>query len=133
MIDPKTLKYAESHEWVALEGDVATIGISRFAVDQLTDIIHLDLTRAGMGSKLEKGKTFGEVESVKAVADLYAPISGEVVAVNEAVEKDVQVLAEDPYNKGWLLKVKVTDPGAAVAGLMNAADYEKTVERDMHD
>ena len=132
MIDPKTLKYAETHEWVALEGDVATIGISRFAVDQLTDIIHLDLTRAGMGSKLEKGRAFGEVESVKAVADLYAPVSGEVVAVNEVVAKDVQVLAEDPYNKGWLLKVKVSDPGAAVAGLMNAAEYEAVVERGMH-
>src|SRR5437016_14376066 len=98
-MDPKTLKYAETHEWVLLDGDVATVGISRFAVDQLTDLIMIDLP--AVGTKLAAGKSFGEIESVKAVSDLYAPVAGEVVEVNTAVTSDVQVLGEDPYEKGW--------------------------------
>ena len=86
MDNPSDLKYTPSHEWVHLDGDVATIGISRFAVDQLTDLILIDLSRAAPGSKLEAGKPFGEIESVKAVADLYAPITGEVVAVGTPEE-----------------------------------------------
>ena len=83
------------------------MGISKFAVDQLTDLIVIDLPK--LGATLTKGKPFGEVESVKAVSDLYAPVGGEVVEVNDAVTKDVQILAEDPYTKGWLVKVKVAD------------------------
>ncbi|MCA1685634.1 MAG: glycine cleavage system protein GcvH, partial [Planctomycetia bacterium] len=106
-MDPKTLRFTPTHEWVQLQGDVATVGISRFAVDQLTDLIMIDLPP--VGSKVTAGKGFGEVESVKAVSDLYAPVSGEVVEVNAAVAVDVQILAEDPYAKGWLIKVKL-DP-----------------------
>ncbi len=88
-----------------LNGEVATVGISRFAVDQLTDLIMIDLP--AVGTKLIAGKSFGEVESVKAVSDLYAPVGGEVVEVNGEVTGNVQLLAEDPYEKGWLVKVRV--------------------------
>src|SRR5262249_58637346 len=117
-MDPKTLRFSPSHEWVHLDGDVATVGISRFAVDQLTDLIMIDLP--AVGTKVSAGKSFGEVESVKAVSDLYAPVSGEVVEVNGDVKNDVQVLADDPYTRGWLIKVKL-DPGAAVPDMLDAA------------
>lgn len=129
MIDPKALRYAPTHEWVKLDGDIATVGISRFAVDQLTDLIVIDLPDPG--KKVEPGKGFGEVESVKAVSDLYAPVAGEIVEVNQAVRDDVQVLAEDPYDKGWLIKIKVADP-KSVAKLMDYATYEKTVADSDH-
>ena len=128
-MDPKTLKFTPTHEWVHLEGEVATVGISRFAVDQLTDLIVIELPK--VGASLTKGKPFGEVESVKAVSDLYAPVSGEVVEVNDAVAGDVQLLAEDPYIKGWLLKVKVADPGA-VASLMDHDAYQTKVADEAH-
>lgn len=131
MIDPKTLKYSPTHEWVCLDGDVATIGISRFAVDQLTDLILIDLSKAEPGSKLAAGKPFGEIESVKAVADLYAPISGEILEVNARVRDDVQLLAEDPYEKGWLLKVRVKDT-AQVDALLNQSQYEAQLNDSPH-
>jgi glycine cleavage system H protein len=118
IIDPTTLKYTPTHEWVSLDGDVATIGISKFAVEQLTDLIMIDLPK--VGSKVTLGKGFGEIESVKAVSDLYAPVGGEVVAVNPDVTSDVQILAEDPYSKGWLIKVKVDD----TSGLDRMLDYQ---------
>lgn len=128
-MDPATLKYSPTHEWVHLEGDTATLGISKFAVDQLTDLIVIDLPK--VGAILKAGKPFGEVESVKAVSDLYAPIGGEVVEVNEALAKDVQLLAEDPYVKGWLVKVKVADP-SALAGLLDFAAYQSKVADEAH-
>ncbi len=88
-----------------LEGDVATVGISKFAVDQLTDLIMIELP--AVGTQLTAGKSFGEIESVKAVSDLYAPLAGEVIEVNSQVAGNVQLLAEDPYDKGWLIKIKV--------------------------
>ncbi len=129
MTDPKTLKYAATHEWVHLEGEVATIGISRFAVDQLTDLIMIDLP--AVGSKLVSGKGFGEIESVKAVSDLYAPIGGEVVEINAAVKSNVQFLAEDPYVKGWLIKVKVADP-SDIAKLLDYEAYQRQVADQGH-
>jgi glycine cleavage system H protein len=131
MIDPKTLRYTPTHEWVHVEGPNATIGISKFAVDQLTDLILIDLSRCGPGTQLQPGKAFGEIESVKAVADLYAPVRGEVIEVNPAVTENVQVLAEDPYDKGWLLKVRLADP-SEVARLMDHAQYEKTIAESPH-
>ncbi|WP_422930761.1 glycine cleavage system protein GcvH [Singulisphaera sp. PoT] len=128
-MDPKTLKFAPSHEWVHLDGDVATIGISRFAVDQLTDLIVIDLP--AVGAKLTPGKSFGEIESVKAVSDLYAPVSGEVVEVNTAVSSNVQLLAEDPFDKGWLVKVRVDDP-TALESLLDYDAYEKKVAEEPH-
>jgi glycine cleavage system H protein len=128
-MDPTTLKYTPTHEWVHLEGDVATIGISRFAVDQLADLIVVELKKAG--TTLAPGQLFGEVESVKAVSDLYAPLAGEVVEVNDAVAKDVQILAEDPYTKGWLIKMKVADP-SAVASLLDHDAYQAKVADEAH-
>jgi len=128
-MDPKTLKFAPSHEWVHLDGDVATIGISRFAVDQLTDLIVIDLP--AVGTKLTPGKSFGEIESVKAVSDLYAPIAGEVVEVNSAVSGNVQLLAEAPYTKGWLIKIRVDDP-SAIDNLLDHDAYERKVAEEPH-
>lgn len=128
-MDPRNLRFTQTHEWVQLSGNIATVGISRFAVDQLTDLIMIDLPK--VGKKVSAGKSFGEVESVKAVSDLYAPVSGEVVEVNENVAKDVQVLAQDPYEKGWLIKVRVDDP-KQVAGLLDQAAYDKLVAESSH-
>lgn len=128
-MDPTTLKYTQTHEWVHLDGDVATLGISKFAVDQLTDLIVIDLPK--VGTKLTQGKPLGEVESVKAVSDIYAPVGGEVVEVNEAVAKDVQILGEDPYTKGWLVKVKVADVGP-IAALLDYNAYQAKVADEAH-
>jgi len=130
MIDPKALRYATTHEWVQLDGDVATVGISRFAVDQLTDLIVIDLPEPGR--RIEQGKSFGEVESVKAVSDLYAPVGGEVIEVNPAVAADVQALAEDPYEKGWLIRVRVDDPKADIPSLLSFDEYQKKVAESPH-
>lgn len=128
-MDPKTLHFAPTHEWLSLDGDIATIGISRFAVDQLTDLITIDLPK--VGSTLTAGKSFGEVESVKAVSDLYAPVAGEVLEVNSAVAANVQLLAEDPYTKGWLIKVRV--PGATLpANLLDHDAYQRKVADEAH-
>jgi glycine cleavage system H protein len=128
-MDPKSLRFSESHEWVSLDGDTATVGISRFAVDQLTDLIMIDLPK--VGTRVTAGKSFGEVESVKSVNDLYSPVSGEVIAVNPAVVEDVQKLAEDPYEKGWLIKVKV-DASAASSVLLDHDAYEKKIAEEAH-
>ena len=128
-MDIHSLRFTASHEWVDLQGDIATIGISRFAVDQLTDLIMIELPK--VGAQLTAGKGFGEVESVKAVSDLYAPISGEVIEVNNAVKDNVQLLAEDPYEKAWLVKVK-TSSSELPAGLMDYATYEKKVADESH-
>lgn len=130
MIDPSQLKYATSHEWVLVEGDIATVGISKFAVDQLTDLILIDLP--AVGKKITPGKSFGEIESVKAVSDLYAPVAGEIIEVNAAVAADVQILAEDPYDKGWLIKVKLSDPSAWDASLLDHDAYQKNVAESAH-
>jgi glycine cleavage system H protein len=128
-MDPKTLRFTPTHEWVHLDGDVATIGISRFAVDQLTDLIVIDLP--AVGTQLTAGKSFGEIESVKAVSDLYAPITGEVVETNTAVANNVQLLADDPYDKGWLVKVRVADASAA-SSLLDHDAYERKIADEAH-
>ena len=128
MIDPKSLRYSASHEWVSLDGDLATIGISKFAVDQLTDLIVIDLPP--VGKALVAGKSLGEIESVKAVSDIYAPVAGVVTEVNSAVAADVQVLAQDPYNAGWLVKVRVSSPD--VSGLMDYDAYQAKVAHEAH-
>lgn len=128
-MDPKTLKFMPTHEWVHLDGDVATVGISKFAVDQLTDLITIDLPK--VGKSLTPGKSFGEVESVKAVSDIYAPVAGEVIESNAAVASNVQLLADDPYGAGWLIKVKVADP-APIAAMLDHDAYEKKVADEAH-
>lgn len=128
-MDPKSLLFSPTHEWVQLDGSTATLGISKFAVDQLTDLIMIDLPE--VGSTITPGKSFGEVESVKAVSDLYAPLGGEVIAVNDEVTQNVQLLADDPYGKGWLIKVKVSAPPKE-GELLDYATYERRVTEESH-
>ncbi len=122
---PDDLKYLDTHEYIRLEGEIATIGISAFAVDQLGDIVFLELPE--VGATLEKGATFGTVESVKAVEDLKAPVTGTVVERNDDIVESPENLAEDPYTEGWLLKVRVDNPSEADDAL-SAEDYRKMVE-----
>ena len=127
MVFPEELKYTEEHEWVLVEDDVATIGVSDFAQDQLGDIVFVELPE--VGDTLEVGDSFGVVESVKAVSDVYAPVSGEVVEVNEALPDEPEVLNNSPYDTGWMIKIKLTDP-AALEGLMDVAAYREFVEKE---
>ena len=122
---PNDLKYLDSHEYVRLDGEIATIGISAFAVDQLGDIVFLELPE--VGDALKKGESFGTVESVKAVEDMYAAVSGTVIERNETVIESPEQVAEDPYGEGWLLKVRVNDPSEADDAL-SADEYRAQVE-----
>jgi glycine cleavage system H protein len=128
-MDLSKLRYAPTHEWVFVQGDIATVGITRFAVDQLTDLILIELP--AVGTRISAGKSFGEIESVKAVSDLYAPIAGEVIEVNSQVAANVQLLGEDPYEKGWLIKLKVALP-LDTSGLLDLDSYEKQVAQEGH-
>ncbi len=128
-MDISALKYATSHEWLHLDGNTATIGITDFAVNQLTDLVYIDLP--SVGRKLEAGETFGEVESVKAVSDLYAPLSGEVVETNDSLADDLGALSDDPFGNGWIIKLKVDDPSAADA-LLDRKAYEEHCASEEH-
>jgi glycine cleavage system H protein len=123
---PKDLLYAETHEWarIASEGGrkVATIGITDFAIQQLTDLVHMVLPKAG--KQVKAGEEFGEVESVKAVSSLYSPVTGEIVAVNSDLPNRLESLGKDAYQDGWMIKVAITDE-APLKNLMDAAAYEK--------
>jgi glycine cleavage system H protein len=120
-MDVNSLKYAKSHEWVAFDGKTATIGITDFAVHQLTDLVHIELPK--VGRTIRAGESFGEVESVKAVSDLYAPVTGEIAAVNEQLADDLGLLSDDPFGKGWVMKVTVTD-ASTLAQLLDRKAYE---------
>ncbi|NJL99299.1 MAG: glycine cleavage system protein GcvH [Synechococcaceae cyanobacterium SM2_3_2] len=122
---PPNLKYVDSHEYLRVEDDIATLGITAYAVDQLGDIVFVGLPEEG--SELVKGDTFGSVESVKAVEDLYAPLSGEVIAVNSAVVDSPESIADDPYGDGWLLKVRISDL-EELDDTMTAEAYASMVE-----
>jgi glycine cleavage system H protein len=128
-MDPKNLRYAPTHEWAVLEGDTCTIGITKFAVEQLTDIVYIELPDPG--DNVFAGDSFGEIESVKAVSDLYSPVDGEVTAVNEKLIEDPTKITTDPYGKGWMIKIKV-EPGSNLDKLMNLEQYEKQIASDGH-
>ena len=119
---PDSLKYAKSHEWVKMEGDTATVGITDYAQGSLGDITFVQLPK--VGAVLKAGDVFGVVESVKAASDLYAPVSGTVTAVNGALDKKPETLNEAPYGDAWILKLKLANPGEAAA-LMDAVAYGK--------
>jgi glycine cleavage system H protein len=121
---PEDLRYSKEHEWVKVEGDEATIGITDHAQDQLGDIVYVDLP--SVGQQIEQFKTFGVVESVKAASDLYAPISGEVVGVNSDLGSAPERVNEDPYGGGWMLRLKMKDP-KEVESLLSAEEYEKEI------
>jgi glycine cleavage system H protein len=122
---PDDLKYLDTHEYVRLEGEIATIGISAFAVDQLGDIVFLELPE--IGDAIAKGESFGTVESVKAVEDLKAPVSGTVIETNAAIVDAPEQLAEDPYLEGWLIKVRVADLDE-LDDALSASEYTHQVE-----
>lgn len=128
-MDLASLKYQESHEWVAVEGDIATIGITDFAVKALTDLVYVDLP--SVGAEFEVGDTCGEVESVKAVSDLYAPVSGEVVAVNEEIADNLDLLSNDAFGEGWILKIRMSSP-ADLDDLLDRAAYELKCQNEDH-
>lgn len=119
---PGDLRYTKEHEWVRLDGDEAVVGITQFAADQLGDVVFVELP--AVGRTLAQHATFGVVESVKAVSDLFSPLSGEVVATNDALAGKPELVNSDPYAEGWMLRLKVADAGQ-VDGLLDAAAYEQ--------
>ena len=121
---PETFRYTKEHEWVHVEGDAATIGITDHAQHELGDIVYVDLPK--VGAKLEQGKTLGSVESVKAVSDVYAPVGGEVTEINTALADAPEKLNEDPHGAAWLVKLKLSD-ASQVQNLMTAAEYQTYV------
>lgn len=116
------LRYNDSHEWHKLEGESVTLGLSRFAIDELTDVTFIELPE--VGEQVDAGSAIGEVESVKATSEIYTGVSGKVTAVNEEVVEDPSILNEDPYEKGWLLKIEPADP-SELDNLMDGEAYEK--------
>jgi glycine cleavage system H protein len=121
---PDNLKYTKDHEWVRLEGDIATIGITDFAQKELGDIVYVDINT--VGETVEQEAVFGTVEAVKTVSDLFMPITGEVIEVNSNLESAPDSVNSDPYGEGWMVKVKVADP-ASVNALLSAEDYKKVI------
>ena len=124
MTYPDSYRYTKEHEWVNLEGDTATIGITYHAQHELGEIVYVDLPK--VGAKVDVGRSFGSVESVKAVSDVYAPVSGEVVEANEALGSAPEKLNEDPHGAAWLIKVRVANPDE-LKSLLSAADYQNYV------
>ena len=124
---PTDLQYTRSHEWIRIEGDEATVGITDYAQDALGDVVYVELPE--VGASFEAGATFGAVESVKAASDLYLPVAGEVLAINSALVDQPEILNSDPYGAGWMLKIRVA-PG--VGALMSAGAYEKYVDEIKH-
>ena len=127
---PANLKYAETDEWVLVEGNVATIGISDHAQDQLSDIVFVEIV-VSEGDTVKKGATCATLESVKAAADVNLPVSGKVVAINEDLAQTPEVVNSDPYGKAWMVKVELADPGE-LTGMMDAAAYEKYCAERSH-
>lgn len=121
---PEELKYTEDHEWVRLEGDTATVGITDHAQHELGDIVYVDINT--LGDTLSQNDVFGSVEAVKTVSDLFLPAAGEVLEINPALDSAPETVNNDPYGEGWIIRMKVTDPGE-IDGLMSAEEYKKFV------
>lgn len=124
---PNDLLYDKEHEWVRLEGDVAVVGISDFAQNQLGEVVYVDLPSEGDAAVT--GDTFGEIESVKSVSELYAPADGEIVEVNTALADAPETVNEDPYGEGWMIKIKLSDP-SQLDSMLSAEDYEAFVSEE---
>jgi len=124
MGSPADRKYSQTHEWHKFEGDTLTLGVTKFAVDALTDITYVQMKP--VGTKFAAGGIVGEVESVKTTSDIYSAVAGEITAVNTALADNPGLLNSDPFNAGWLLKIKVTDKAGA-AGLLDAAKYDSDI------
>ena len=131
---PDNLRFAKTHEWVALKPDasgakIATIGISAFALEALTDLVFIELPKKGR--QVKAGETLGEIESVKAVSDIYSPVTGEVVEVHDGLSERLETLGSDPYGEGWLVRIKLTSD-AGLSELMDKAAYEKQCAEESH-
>ena len=124
---PADLKYSKEHEWVKVDGSVATVGITDYAQDSLGDIVFLELP--DVGTELSAGDTFGVVESVKAVSDLFAPVSGKVIEIHDHLTDAPETVNADPYNEGWMIKLEMSDLSELDA-LLNSADYDKLVAEE---
>ena len=124
---PAELKYTKEHEWLKIEGDVATVGITDYAQGELGDIVFIELPQ--VGNKLEQMKPFGVIEAVKAVSEIFAPISGEVTEVNSKLEAEPTTINSDPYGQGWIIKIKVSNP-KELDNLLSAEDYKKLLEEN---
>ena len=122
---PDNLRYTQDHEWVLVDGDVATVGVTDFAQGELGDIVFVEIETEG--ESLERGEIFGTVEAVKTVSDLFMPVSGEVTEVNEALADNPEVVNKDPYGKGWMIRVKISNE-AEIEDLLSPEDYRKMVE-----
>ncbi len=118
---PENFRYTKEHEWILVEGDTGTVGITDHAQKELGDIVYVDLPK--VGATVEAGKTLGSVESVKAVSDIFSPVSGEVTAVNELLAGAPEKLNSDPHGEAWLVKIRLSDP-AELGSLLSAADYQ---------
>ncbi len=121
-MNPKNLKYHKEHDWARIEGDIAVLGVTDYAQESLGDIVYIELPE--VGAEVTAGVSYAEIESVKAVSDVYAPVSGTVVEANEEVVDAPELINESPYEDGWLIKVKLSDPGQ-VDDLMSAEEYEE--------
>ena len=121
---PSELKYTKEHEWVRIDGDIATIGITDFAQSELGDIVYVEVET--LDETLEKDEVFGSVEAVKTVSDLFLPLSGEIIEFNEGLEDDPELVNSDPFGKGWMIKLKISD-ASEIEGLMSAEDYKNLV------
>ena len=129
MARPNDLKYTATHEWVRVEGDIATVGITDHAVEQLSDLAFVDLPEEGRDAK--KGGRFGEIESTKAVSDLISPVSGKIVAVNTEVVENLQLISNSPFEEGWLIRVRMSDP-SELDSLLSAQEYEASIQVEEH-
>jgi glycine cleavage system H protein len=122
----ENLKYTKEHEWVGAENDIAIVGITDYAQGELGDVVFVELPR--VGTKVEQMKPFGVIEAVKAVSDIFSPLSGEVVEVNTRLENEAGIINKDPYGEGWMIKIKISDP-KELDSLLSAADYRKLIEK----
>jgi glycine cleavage system H protein len=121
---PKELKYTKDHEWVKIDGDIATIGVTDFAQSELGDIVFVEIET--IDEDLESEEVFGSVEAVKTVSDLFMPVSGKVIEVNEEIESNPELVNTDPYGEGWMIKIQITSP-EELDGLLNSADYSNLI------
>ena len=117
---PENIKYSKDHEWAAIQGDIVTVGINDYAQDQLGEVVFVEMPQ--VGDKFDKGEEFGTVESVKAVSEIYCPVSGEVVEINEALEDAPELVNNDPYKEGWIMKIKPDNP-SEMDDLLDKAAY----------